>query len=165
MRLYAIRFSDGSTGRLMSQEDAQRAFDRIDADRRPFCTLTCWEEVVEPTAPTLRPSAPVDLPPNLFTEVAREINGETVPPRATSAEIWRQSAIGLCHVNAERYSKMADKSEAFDSGMGAAWRGAAYALEELQKQLEGMECGDFPPDTVHSRPPREEQVTLTEDKP
>jgi hypothetical protein len=55
MTRYSIRFSDGQYGPLVSQEDAERAFARMDPDRRPFCALTCWEEVVEPCADTLRP--------------------------------------------------------------------------------------------------------------
>jgi len=63
MRLYAIRFSDGSLGRLISRDDAVRALESVDPVRRPLCELTCWEEVADPTAETMRPSPPVEPEP------------------------------------------------------------------------------------------------------
>lgn len=44
MTRYSIKFSDGSHGALLSKEDATRALERIDSDRRPFCELTTWTE-------------------------------------------------------------------------------------------------------------------------
>jgi hypothetical protein len=43
-RLFAIKFSDGSHGALLSQEQARAAYDRIDSDRRPLCSVTTWIE-------------------------------------------------------------------------------------------------------------------------
>jgi hypothetical protein len=42
MKLYSICFSDGSHGALLSQEQAIAAYDRIDSDRRPLCSVTTW---------------------------------------------------------------------------------------------------------------------------
>lgn len=59
--MFALRFSDGRYGELVSREAAERALDGVDPERRALVRLTCWEEVVEGTAETLRPGVPVDL--------------------------------------------------------------------------------------------------------
>lgn len=43
-RLFCIKFSDGSHGALLSQEQARAAYDRIDSDRRALCSVTTWTE-------------------------------------------------------------------------------------------------------------------------
>lgn len=56
MRYWAIRFSDQSLGAPTSRDKAYAAFDRIDSDRRPLCSVVCLEEVAdEGYAETLRP--------------------------------------------------------------------------------------------------------------
>lgn len=54
-RKWSLRDSSGSYGRLVDQDEAIKAYNGIDPQRRPFVELTCWERVVDATAETIPP--------------------------------------------------------------------------------------------------------------
>lgn len=78
MRYWCIRFSDGSLGAPTTRDRAYAALNRIDADRRPLCSVVCLEEVGEEVADTLRPEAPDPFATEALELVGRQAM-ETLP--------------------------------------------------------------------------------------